>query len=60
MTSNVRTHMHTQKSEGDMAAYKAAHLKKWREIRSQWRKASALNQARYADSLKMLRDMFQR
>jgi hypothetical protein len=46
--------------DGDIPTYKSSYVQRWKQIRSQWRKASALNQARYTDSLKVLREMFQR
>lgn len=44
----------------DIATYKTAHLKRWKDIKTSWRQSSAANQRRYKDSLRAIRAMYQR
>ncbi|CAI8001073.1 Protein lin-37 homolog [Geodia barretti] len=49
-----------QEGEGEVQDYKEQHLQRWKTIRSRWTATSQAEQDRYKDSLKVLRDMFQR
>ncbi|XP_067831530.1 protein lin-37 homolog [Heptranchias perlo] len=36
------------------------HMERWRKIRQRWKESSHRNQHRYTDSMKILREMFER
>ncbi|XP_064399143.1 protein lin-37 homolog isoform X2 [Halichondria panicea] len=50
----------TSELAGDLGEYRRDHLRRWREVRSRWKVASAQNQLRYGTSLEILRGMFQK
>ena len=36
------------------------HMKQWQSVRQDWKQAYAVNEERYKDSMKILKDMFER
>ncbi|XP_028921153.1 protein lin-37 homolog isoform X3 [Ornithorhynchus anatinus] len=50
----------TPESDPSMSALIHRNMERWRMVRQRWKEASQRNQLRYADSMKILRDMYER
>lgn len=49
-----------QSAAPDASTLLNGHMVRWFEVRRAWKKAAALNEQRYADSMKVLNDMFEK